>query len=364
MTDDRGLVWIVDDVALDAHVVRRALEPQFRTRIFEQGTTLLEALSAEPSPDAIVLDWYMPDVSGLEVCKFVRASERIAQLPIVIVTGAKEDVVEGLDAGANDFVAKPFDARELSARVASLVRTKRLHEKLLFAQRELERDIEFRERFTGVLGHDLRQPLNTFLLGLRSLSVRDLSERDAATVRRLTKASQRMNRMISDLLDLTRVRSAGGIPVDVDPMDMRDACTTVVEEMQLAYPDRKIELVATDDTHGVWDRDRIIQICTNLVANAIEHGSHEVPVTVALRGGEREVTLEVHNGGQPIDKDLLPVLFDPFRRGRASGSRGLGLGLFIVHELARAHQGTVDVKSDASGTRFRIVLPKDASAEG
>ncbi len=351
-------VWVVDDSALEAEMSRRALAATCQVDVFSDGPTLLERLAAGRRPDVLVVDWQMPVMSGLELCQFVRQSHDASDLPLIILTATRhrEDLLAALAAGANDYVMKPFDSEELAARVATAVQTRRSHSMLQSAA-------EFRERFIGILGHDLRQPLGTLSIGTSVLMTHDLPEGDAKTVRRLFAATQRMSRMIADLLDLTRTRLGGGIPVDRRPMDLNDACREVVEEVQMANPERVIELRAAADGRGAWDRDRLQQVCTNLIGNAIQYGDASAPIIVRVSGDEHDVTLVVENAGAAIPPAVQATLFDPFRRGTneasaARGQGGLGLGLFIVQQIAQQHDGSITVESDEVRTAFSVRMPR------
>jgi signal transduction histidine kinase len=350
-------VWIVDDSPLEGEISRRALAAAYDVRVFQEATALLEQLAPGPRPDALVVDWTMPNMSGLELCRFVRRSLDASTLPVVILTATlrRDDLLQALAAGANDYVTKPFDPEELAARVATAVQTKRLNS-------TLESAAEFRERFIGIVGHDLRQPLSTLRLGTTTLLRRELSERDARTVRLLSNATHRMEHMIADLLDLTRSRLGGGIPIERKSIDFVEACREIVEEIQVTNADCAISLRASGDGRGEWDRGRIQQICTNLIGNALEHGAPNAPIAVTI-GSESDgaVSLSVENTGAPIPLDLRASLFDPFRGGGAGGSSagsGLGLGLFIVSEIAAAHGGSISVESDEARTVFSVRLPR------
>jgi signal transduction histidine kinase len=355
--ETRPLVWVVDDSPLEGEMSRRALLEDFEVEVFSRGATMLERLSAGAAPTTLVLDWHMPDLSGLDLCLFLRKSFDRASLPILILTATdeKEALLAGLGAGANDYVQKPFDASELRARVSALVERKQRSD-------QFQQDSALRERFIGILGHDLRQPLNSFILGTHFLLSQGLSEPQAKTVHRLANAADRMKRMISDMLDLTQSRAGGGLPIDRTSVDLREACLHLVEELRLGHPTATIAFVATGSTRGLYDRDRFMQMCTNLVANALEHGRPGEPIAVALHGGSDDVTLSVENMGEPIALDLLPHLFDPFRRGNTTSRGGLGLGLFIVEQIARGHEGSVRVVSNKEKTAFIVTLPRDESS--
>ncbi len=229
--------------------------------------------------------------------------------------------------------------------------------------------LEFQERFVAVLGHDLRNPLSSIDMAVGVLRQRAVAANDAPTVRvldRMRSSSARMERMIEQILDLTRIRLGGGLDVQPAPMDLCDALTAVVEELRLAHPARSIELRCSS-LRGTWDRDRLEQVFSNLIANAVHYGDPAKPVTVEAHPTENGgAQVKVQNDGEPIPEALRGQLFDPFRRGgrdsRAAKTAGLGLGLYISREIVRAHGGELDVRSSAAeGTLFRLLLPRSAS---
>jgi len=236
-------------------------------------------------------------------------------------------------------------------------------------EERMEEEAEFRERFIGILGHDLRSPLNAISLSARALSrYGPLTQLQQDMGVRIESSAARMTKMISDILDLTRARLSGGIPLILEPTHLSDVCQQVVKELTAAFPNRCIIYEEEGALQGMWDAERLAQVLCNLVANALEHGGAEVPVFVRSRAHEELLTIEVYNPGPPISPALLPTLFEPFRRAvspiQAKGQRrrsGLGLGLFIVKEIIEAHGGRVSVRSSADeGTTFTVLLPRDA----
>jgi signal transduction histidine kinase len=232
------------------------------------------------------------------------------------------------------------------------------------AEQQLREAAEFRERFLGIVTHDLRSPLQAIRLLTRSLAkATDLPERHGQAVKRIAANTDRMARMIDELLDFTRSRLGGGIPLSPREMDLLALLRPLLEEARLTHPGRAIALDAEGRFQGSWDPDRLTQVVTNLMGNALQYSPEETPVSVRLIDAGEQVRLEVGNRGPPISPELLPHLFDPFRRGtekKASpDGAGLGLGLYIVQQITLAHGGSIDVSSTAQeGTLFRVTLPR------
>jgi PAS domain S-box-containing protein len=223
---------------------------------------------------------------------------------------------------------------------------------------------EFQERFLAILGHDLRNPLASIDMGAGILRQRATDPTMLRVIDRMRASSLRMSRMIEQILDLTRSRLAGGLPMRPQPVDLRDIVSRIVDEMRAAYPSREI-VPACPSAVGNWDADRLEQVFSNLIGNAILHGDGARPVTITVRVDDDTVRVDVHSDGPPIPEDLQRVLFDPFRRGqrdsRTSKTSGLGLGLYISKEIVRAHGGALDVRSvTEEGTDFRVTLPRQS----
>ena len=230
------------------------------------------------------------------------------------------------------------------------------------AQDELAESLRMAETFISVLSHDLRTPLSAIHMGAALLARKaDLAPGPARTAGRILSSAERMARMISDLLDYSRVRAGVGVPLTPRPVDALEVCRTAVEELEVVHPHRTVFVEAEGDTSGSWDRDRVLQVVVNLGSNALRYSDPETPVTVRLEGRADEVQIEVHNLGAPIPAELLPHLFDPFRKGQHTGTRpdSIGLGLYIVRTIVEAHGGSIAVRSRAGeGTTFTVRLPR------
>lgn len=234
---------------------------------------------------------------------------------------------------------------------------------------KLEETIRYNELFAAALAHDLRNPLGAMMNAAQLVMMRregrgGEDDRESKPLSRILSSGERMTTMIDQLLDFTRARSGGGVEVDPHEANLAELCAQAVSELELAHPEWKVRREVIGDQRGSWDSGRLLQVFSNLVANAGQHGSAEAGISLKLDGSARDqVKVEVHNEGT-IPESLLPHLFDPFRgtRHRRDQSRGLGLGLFIVREIVRAHGGTVDVSSsEAGGTTFSFRLPRHAA---
>jgi signal transduction histidine kinase len=351
-------ILLVDDhppnlLALEATVETLG----YRTVRSHSGEEALRAL-AEHDVVLILMDVHMPHLDGYQTTTMIREREQWRDIPIIFMSAMLTEPVHahrGYALGAVDYISKPFDPTVLRAKIRSLgmlyMRGRRAEEE---RSRETER---IKDLFLGAVGHDLRNPLNAItlasmtMLGHRNLRVEDC--RDLAA--KIARAGQRMQGIVEDILDLTRGEFAGAISLAPRAIDLRDVCGALVDEHRLVRPDRVIELDAADAVRGFWDPERLGRVVSNLIGNALEH--QPGPVHVRLRDAGERAILEVKNGGPPIAADVLPTLFEPFRRGGGAVS-GLGLGLHIVREIVQAHHGSVAVSSSLEGTTFKVELPK------
>jgi signal transduction histidine kinase len=219
---------------------------------------------------------------------------------------------------------------------------------------------QFRDQFIGVLSHDLRTPLGAITAGAALLALPDDNpQRRSSVVTRIMNSAHRMERMIGDLLDVTRARLGGSIPLKRRRVDLQQVCEEAMIEIQVSQPDTVVRLEHGGDLRGEWDPDRLAQVISNLVVNAIQHGDG-TPVTLTAKSDADCVRLAVHNGGPPIPADVLPFVFEPLARGRGDNAgHSIGLGLFIARAIVLGHGGNIQVSSSAdAGTTFSVSLPK------
>jgi signal transduction histidine kinase len=228
-------------------------------------------------------------------------------------------------------------------------------------RRQAER---FRDLFVGALGHDLRNPLSVITAGAASLARRSLRPEETKVVSRMGSSADRMARMIDQLLDMTQARLGGGIPISPKLADLGAIARRAVERIEVTYPERTVSVELQGDLGGEWDPERMGQVLAYLLVNAVEHGRADAPIELNVRGESDRVVAAVHNANA-IPPDLLPLIFDPFRRAaerRRLKSTGLGLGLYLAMQIVREHGGEIGVDSSSSeGTTLCVILPRRAA---
>lgn len=239
-------------------------------------------------------------------------------------------------------------------------------ENLRYAKTEAETSLSaerqiatLREQFIAVLGHDLRNPLSGIEGGAAMLLDTATNDQTRAIGRMIKRSASRMAELVENIMDFARVRLGGGLHLDKQLIQIEPIVTHVVDELRSGYGSRKIETHYSISDAVACDSARISQLLSNLVANALTHGLPDGVIHVYAVTTEEDFEISVSNAGKPIDKESLGNLFEPFKRERISPSKqGLGLGLYISSEIARAHGGTLSVVSDANETRFTFRMPR------
>lgn len=242
----------------------------------------------------------------------------------------------------------------LAAAVATVRRAEAERIRLEAAEAAAAERAELREQLLSIVGHDLRTPLSAVLTGAMLIEEQAREQVVIKTAARVKRSAQRMSGLISDVMDFTRIRLGASLPCELGPCHVGNLCERVIDEVKLGRPRAVVELHVEGTLETRADPGRLAQAITNLVANGLEHGNGGV--RVIARGDSEMISVLVANGGKPIPDDQLATLFEPYTKG--SRTHGVGLGLYIVREIASAHGGEVRVTSNTLETVFELRVPR------
>ncbi|MGH7328267.1 MAG: ATP-binding protein, partial [Polyangiaceae bacterium] len=307
---------------------------------------------------AYVLDGFPSHARAAALARICAAHDRV--LPAEDFDPDPHDdagrrVIAGLEERAAGLEREVAHRREIEEQLRASIERERA------ARAVAEANDAFKEEFLAMLGHDLRNPLNTVLTTVRLMLMEDdVAPQHERRLKRVVASGVRMQRMIEQLLDVTRARLSNGIPVNLGPCDASLLVASIIEEAKGATPDRVILFTTEGSCPALLDADRLGQVVSNLLGNAITYGDPQKAIEVTARREESRIKISVRNFGSPIDDALLPQLFEPFTRRPAAASRsaGLGLGLYISDQIVRGHGGSIRVSSSAKeGTCFEVELP-------
>jgi two-component system sensor histidine kinase/response regulator len=372
----QGRILIVDDVAANVRLLAGILKIEgYETVTATSGPDALER-ARDSAPDVILLDVMMPGMDGFEVCRFLRADEVTAHIPIVIVTALQstEDRVRALENGADDFLSKPVDGVEVVARVRSLVRAKRGRDELSNAYAELKRSESLRDNLTVMLVHDLRTPLTTLIGPLEMLLAKnsgfgELTEMQKEILSLSTRSGYRLLGLVNELLDISKLEN-GELRPDRSPLDITALVKEALDGGALVGYDHSLELlsdVAPDLPFISADDDLLRRVLSNIVGNAIKFTPGPGTITIGARlqdTHEAEPTsmlFFVADTGPGISETDRLRIFDKFgqvdmrKEGRNIST---GLGLTFCKLAIEAHGGRIWVESELEkGSTFFFALP-------
>ncbi|HWT38285.1 MAG TPA: HAMP domain-containing sensor histidine kinase [Paraburkholderia sp.] len=221
-----------------------------------------------------------------------------------------------------------------------------------------------RNLLLGMLGHDMRSPLQAIQVTSSYLAALNAGEQVSKAASRLIRSGARMQALLDDLTEFNRTKLGLGINVMPTNVNLADVFADELDELRAIHPDRQIELLATGDLQGVWDSQRLQQLLGNLVLNAVKYGAQDAPVRVMVTGDVTHVRIDVSNRGAAIESAMLARIFDPLTRGADHQNKdemagNLGLGLYIASEIAKAHNGAIETRSDGAETTFSVSLPRE-----
>jgi signal transduction histidine kinase len=355
-------VLVVDDIEKNLVAMRALLErPGLKVLAAASGVEALEILLEQEVALALV-DVNMPEMDGFELAELIRGNPKTRTIPLIFVTAAQGEparTFRGYRAGAVDFIGKPFEPEILRSKVEVFVEL--YSQRKLLAQQltMLRKALEINDMYNAMLGHDLRTPLAAVMTGAELIAQLSHEDGVVSTAKLIESSAQRMQKMVDQLLEMARVRS-DAMRLELETADCHAVCRQIIDEFAAPQP-QDITLEVEGDTVANLDRGRIARVLSNLIRNALEHGTSGMPVRVRIDGRDQaQLAIEVHNHGH-ISERQLPTIFHPYQSNQESavGPKGLGLGLYIVKHLVEAHEGQVTVHSaPGQGTQFRVTLPR------
>jgi signal transduction histidine kinase len=377
-------MWIEDLSALTGligELRRRPKEeasPYFRDHpsVLDEAASVIRIVDANPASLRMFGVASLQELLGVRRAYLVREGRQVLARQLVAIA-------EGQKKFISDAAVTALSGERFEASITVLLPRMEVLDRVLVTARPVhgsaresdppgsgaDRSVGFSDAFVGVLGHDLRNPLSAITTAAALLESRADSEKISKPVGRILASADRMERMISQLLDFTRIRLGGGIQLACARVSLDDIARAAVDDLESVHR-TQIQVDAKGDVVGFWDGDRIGQLVATLGANACQHGAADGSVVVALDGtSAAAVRIEVSNAGV-IPSERFPSIFEPFRpslgkEGRGKGASGLGLGLFIARQIVLAHGGGIDATCGEDGeTRFSVDLPRQGPTNG
>jgi PAS domain S-box-containing protein len=339
------------------------LNPEGVITTWNRGAELIKGYRADEIIGRHFSTFYPPDVAATGKCELeLEIARREGRFQEEGWRVRKDGSLFWANVTITAITDEKGELRAFGKVTRDLTERKRAEERLAEeAQKraDAEAQSKFADAFIGILGHDLRNPLNAISMSAQLMKRRSTGESPQA-IDRILSSSDRMANMVMQLLDLTRIRLAGGITLEKSSTDLHAVVGNAVDELRLVHPRREIQLEIENEARGFWDRNRLAQAISNLVGNACEHGDPARPISVRLSTSGGDAIFAVHSFGPHIPQEMIPVIFDPYRRVAQKGPRpkGLGLGLFITRQIVEAHGGRIDCRShETEGTTFNVRLP-------
>lgn len=344
-------VLIVDDMPANLLALQTLLRPLGHEIVTAQSGVEALELAAEREFAVVLLDVMMPVLDGIGTLERLRTLPRAKSTPVILLTAYQPErqlMERAYALGALDFVEKPVAIEVLRAKVSSFVA---LYQQGQEIRRQAD-ELRAKDRHLGVLAHDLRTPLSVIVTSAERLRVGS-DDKGKQCGERIGRAARRMERLIEDLLEFARA-SAGHFVLKREHGDLCALCCEMVHDVGDLFPQVSFTRDLPAELIGDWDPARLEQAVANLIVNGAKYGTGWVSLRLTRSQGMAELT--VANGGEVIAAERLSQLFAPFVRGEV-GADGLGLGLYVAREVARAHGGELHAESDARSTRFIMRLP-------
>ncbi|MBI4375936.1 MAG: response regulator [Elusimicrobia bacterium] len=372
-SSSRPRILIVEDNPDMASYLMQLLRAEFEVFVARDGVDGLE-IARKETPALIISDAMMPKMTGEELCLKVRQDEQLKQLPFIFLTarGEQELKIRGLEAGADDYLVKPFSPKELLVRINSLLNLRKLQRELQEANTRLKELDRAKSEFVSIVSHELRTPMtsiNGFLTTIQTRNAQLSDEKKREYLHIMHQESTRMIRLVNDLLDITKIE-LGHYEMNKIKSDFSDLTKKVVESMWIQNPQLTFKISGLEATVLLEiDPDKIRQVLINLLSNAAKYSPKGGVVAVDIQGRNGKTEIRIKDQGPGIPKEHLQKLFHKFYRVETvtpnkanKGPKGTGLGLAITKKIVEMHGGDIWVESEVGkGSQFCFTLPLPSS---
>lgn len=371
LPSNTGTILVVDDEAMNRELLRELLEAKGHMIVeAENGDQALDQISSDP-PDVVLLDVMMPGIDGFEVCRRIKDDPGSASIPVLLVTALRErdDRLQGIQAGANDFITKPIDSREVALRVNNAVFTKKLFDQVQKNYEQLKELSDLRDNLTHMIVHDLRSPLTGiqgFLELLQMKAAEKLEEDELEYIKKALGGCSTLIEMISSLLDVNRLE-AGEMPLDITDCELGAIADEAIQAIGAAVPGVKVKIDKPDEpVNANCDPEIMCRIISNLVGNALKFSPKGSEVKVSLEKTADSVRVSVKDSGPGIPPEYRDRIFEKFGQVEARSERkkySTGLGLTFCKLAVEAHNGKIWLDSEVGcGSTFWFEIPLEITA--
>lgn len=367
--NDKPLVLAVDDSVQNLDMLEEILKRDFRLALVESGEAALAWSLSNPVPDCVLLDIMMSGIDGYEVCKQLHANAMYQDVPIMFISALDEtpDKLKGFEVGGVDYVTKPFEPRELLARVRTHVRLRAVQREYLAAKLHADQAVSAKNHFLACVSHEFRTPLQV-ILGTADLFVSkalgSLTPEQTRFIERIEESGRHLLSLVNDVLDITQI-DADALSLDAEPFPISDLIPPVIGMMDSHFLHKRLK-VTTDLPEGLpsiqGDLRKCRQVLLNLLSNAVKYTPEEGSITVSAKAmDDGTVVIEVQDTGAGIPSEACAKLFSDYYqvdRLRDTSLGGKGLGLALSRRLVQLHGGCMGVESsEGNGARFWFSLP-------
>ncbi|MGM0440948.1 MAG: hybrid sensor histidine kinase/response regulator [Elusimicrobiota bacterium] len=365
-------ILVIDDNENDYLIAKRILKKEGYRVLYEpSGKKGFETVK-EKLPDCVLIDRNMPGIDGTEVCKKLTADPEVNHIPKILWTGAnaKQDVIDGINAGADDFVTKSADRRLLLVRIKAMLRIKKLQDKKIENLKELKKLNQFKDGLISMLNHDLRSPITTikgYNYALLNGQLGDITDKQREIFEIQKNSLERMINLINDVLNIKQIE-AGRFIIEKETADIMDLIAPLKQELSSRFDKKNINFSIEKDienTRMEIDPGKVSQVFQNLLQNALKFTPEGGKIKFIIKEvDEDNIEFRVTDTGKGIPEDSLEGIFEAFYtkddEERDKSSKGVGLGLSICKKIINSHGGTIKAQSEGlgKGSTFIVQLPR------